>query len=32
MDKSSIVYFDAPGKQNTDDVLRAVAERVLGAE
>jgi len=26
--KGSIVYFDSPGKQNTDQVLDAVAERI----
>lgn len=28
MEKRSILYFDAPGNQNTDEVLKAVAERV----
>jgi len=28
MPKSSIVYFDSPGKQNTDGILDAVSERV----
>ena len=28
MEKRSIVYFDAPGNPNTDEVMKAVAERV----
>lgn len=28
MQKSSIRYFESPGKQNTDQVLEAVAERI----
>lgn len=28
MRKESIIYFDSPGKQNTDQVLDAVAERI----